>query len=87
MVIGVDIYHDSAGKKQSICGFVASMNRNCTRWFSRCRVQPVSQELVDGLKICLVSALTKFHEVSLVICCHFHCRNYKRFYLWSSKEL
>lgn len=64
MVVGIDIYHDSAGKRQSICGFVASMNRNCTRWFSRCTLQPVSQEIVDGLKICLVSALTKFHEVN-----------------------
>lgn len=64
MIVGVDIYHDSAGKKQSVCGFVASMNRNCTRWFSRCRIHPVSQELVDGLKICMVSALTKFHEVN-----------------------
>ncbi|XP_052772354.1 piwi-like protein 1 [Mya arenaria] len=64
MVVGIDIYHDSAAKKQSICGFVASMNKNCTRWFSRCKVQPVSQELVDGLKFCLVSALTKFHETN-----------------------
>ncbi|KAH3863467.1 hypothetical protein DPMN_026456, partial [Dreissena polymorpha] len=64
MVIGVDIYHDTAGKKQSICGFVASMNKNCTRWYSRCMIQPVSQELVDGLKVCLVSALTKYHETN-----------------------
>lgn len=65
MVIGIDIYHDSAGKKQSVCGFVASMNKLCTRWYSRCNVQPVSQELVDGLKICFTSALTKYHEVRL----------------------
>lgn len=64
MVIGVDIYHDAAGKKQSICGFVASMNRTCTRWYSKCMLQPVGQELVDLLKICFTSALQKYHQVS-----------------------
>ena len=63
MVVGIDIYHDAASKKQSICGFVASMNKNCTRWLSRCCVQSAGQELVDGLKFCLTEALTKYHQV------------------------
>lgn len=67
MVVGIDVYHDASSKKESICGFVASMNRHCTRWFSRCRMQPCNQELVDGLKICLISALTKYHEVNHVL--------------------
>lgn len=65
MVIGIDIYHDSAGKKQSICGFVASMNRTCTRWYNRCSIQSVSQELVDGLRLCFTCALKKYYEASL----------------------
>ena len=63
MIVGIDVYHDKSAKKQSIAGFVASTNQMCTRWYSRVCVQPVSQELIDGLKVCLVSAITKFHEV------------------------
>ena len=31
MVVGIDTYHDSVNKGQSVGGFVASMNRTCTK--------------------------------------------------------
>ncbi|KFQ91864.1 Piwi-like 1, partial [Nipponia nippon] len=57
MVVGIDCYHDTVSGKQSIAGFVASLNQTMTRWFSRCAVQGRGQELVDGLKACLQTAL------------------------------
>ena len=32
------------------------------RWYSRCCFQIAGQELIDGLKVCFVSALRKYHE-------------------------
>uniref|UniRef100_A0A8B9CLL1 Piwi like RNA-mediated gene silencing 1 n=1 Tax=Anser brachyrhynchus TaxID=132585 RepID=A0A8B9CLL1_9AVES len=57
MIVGIDCYHDTSAGKQSIAGFVASLNQTMTRWFSRCVVQTRGQELVDGLKACLQTAL------------------------------
>ncbi|KAM6246793.1 piwi-like protein 1 [Porphyrio hochstetteri] len=57
MIVGIDCYHDTVSGKQSIAGFVASLNQTMTRWFSRCAVQSRGQELVDGLKVCLQTAL------------------------------
>ncbi|ESO83925.1 hypothetical protein LOTGIDRAFT_210915 [Lottia gigantea] len=64
MIIGIDVYHDVAKGKRSIAGFVASMNKACTRYYSRCYFQGQNQEIIDGLKICLISALRKYHEVN-----------------------
>ncbi|NXP80195.1 PIWL1 protein, partial [Ramphastos sulfuratus] len=62
MIVGIDCYHDTCAGKQSIAGFVASMNQTMTRWFSRCAVQTRGQELVDGLKACLQTALREWFK-------------------------
>ncbi|XP_021267988.1 piwi-like protein 1 isoform X2 [Numida meleagris] len=62
MIVGIDCYHDSLCGKQSIAGFVASLNEIMTRWFSRCVVQSRGQELVDGLKACLQTALREWFK-------------------------
>ncbi|XP_078682113.1 piwi-like protein 1 isoform X3 [Branchiostoma floridae x Branchiostoma belcheri] len=64
MVVGIDCYHDSATKGQSIGGVIASMNNSLTRWYSRCTFQHSGQELIDGLKVCLQAALKKFYELN-----------------------
>ncbi|GFN78416.1 piwi protein [Plakobranchus ocellatus] len=61
MVVGIDSYHDATKGKQSVAGFVASMNRSCTRWYSNVCFQRPGQELVHGLQICLTAALRKYH--------------------------
>ena len=53
MVGGIDSYHDSAKKGRSVGAFVASMNKQCTRYYSRCMFQHSGQEMTDGLKTCL----------------------------------
>ncbi|XP_075119109.1 piwi-like protein 1 [Leptodactylus fuscus] len=62
IIIGIDCYHDTLQGKRSIAGFVASMNKNMTRWFSRCVVQDQRQEIVDGLKVCLQASLHAWYK-------------------------
>ncbi|XP_077164516.1 piwi-like protein 1 [Paroedura picta] len=62
MIVGIDCYHDTTSGRRSIAGFVASLNRGITRWYSRCVVQDRGQELVDGLKVCLQAALRTWYN-------------------------
>ncbi|KAM9320660.1 piwi-like protein 1 [Gastrophryne carolinensis] len=62
MVVGIDIYHDTLAGRRSIAGFIASMNKGMTRWFSRCVVQDQKQEIVDGLKICMQASLHAWYK-------------------------
>lgn len=64
MVIGIDVYHDASRGGRSVGGFVASMNKSLTRWYSRVCFQSPGQELIDGLKMALTSSLKKFHTVN-----------------------
>nr|XP_020644546.1 piwi-like protein 1 [Pogona vitticeps]XP_020644547.1 piwi-like protein 1 [Pogona vitticeps]XP_020644548.1 piwi-like protein 1 [Pogona vitticeps] len=61
MIVGIDCYHDTTTGRKSIAGFVASKYQGMTRWYSRCVLQDVGQELVDGLKVCLQAALRTWH--------------------------
>ncbi|XP_038061502.1 piwi-like protein 1 [Patiria miniata] len=64
MVVGIDVYHDPAKGGRSIGAFVASTNKLFTRWYSRVCFQTPQQELIDGLKLCLVASIKKYHEVN-----------------------
>ena len=61
MVAGIDSYHDSANKGRSVGAFVASMNKQCTRYYSRCMFQHNAQELTDGLKACFTGLPTIYY--------------------------
>ncbi|KAI0210741.1 Piwi-like protein 2 [Lamellibrachia satsuma] len=64
MVCGIDVFHDIAKERRSIGGFVASLNKTCTRWYSRVSYQMPGQELIDCLKVCFTASLRKYHEVN-----------------------
>lgn len=66
MVVGIDVYHDTIQPfaRRSITGFVASMNSHLTRWYSRVAIQGQQQEIIDGLKLCLLASIKKYHEVN-----------------------
>lgn len=64
MVCGMDVYHDASRKGSSVTGFVASLNQPLTRWYSKVCFQSPGQELVDGLKSSLISALKKYYDVN-----------------------
>jgi len=65
MVIGLDVYHDSAQKGTSVCGFVASINDAITKYYSGVIFQRTGQELADGLRVRFQEAL---HKVSQCFC-------------------
>lgn len=64
MICGIDSYHDPRNKNNSVAGFVASVNNDVTRWFSKVSIQRAKQEFVDGLKVCLLSAVEKFRSIN-----------------------
>ncbi|XP_061449297.1 piwi-like protein 2 isoform X3 [Rhineura floridana] len=64
MVIGMDVYHDPSRGKRSVVGFVASISHTLTKWYSRVVFQMPHQEIADSLKVCLVGALQKYHDVN-----------------------
>lgn len=63
MVVGIDTYHDSASKRRSAVGFVASINKNLTKYYSRSFLQDQNEELAKGLN----SALTGTPDLFLVV--------------------
>ncbi|XP_022105120.1 piwi-like protein 1 [Acanthaster planci] len=64
MVIGIDSYHDSSTKGRSVGGFVATMNDDLTRYYSRCSFQHSGQELIDGLKVCMQAAIRTYVDIN-----------------------
>lgn len=64
MVIGYDTYHDSSQKGRSAGGFVASLNKNLTQWYSRVAFHNTHQELSDALKVHITVALKRYSEVN-----------------------
>ena len=53
MVVGMDVYHDPARKKESVLGAVASVNSTMSKWVSVSEFQRPGQELVDVMMTCL----------------------------------
>ena len=64
MVVGIDVYHQKEKKYKSIAGFVSSLNKEQTRWYSKVCFQMVGQELVDQMKIAFTNSLKKYQEVN-----------------------
>lgn len=64
MVVGVDVHHDTSKTRQSVMGFVASLNSSLTRWYSRVTFQTPTEELICGFRVCMLAALQKYYEVN-----------------------
>ena len=62
MVIGVDVCHDTLKGGRSVVGFVASINDNFTRYYSRVKFQASRQEVVDGIQTCITGALRRYFK-------------------------
>jgi aubergine-like protein len=60
MVIGVDTYHDGARKGESVGAFVASMNDNLTRYYSRVSYHHNRDELSSMMAANLSQALDEY---------------------------
>lgn len=64
MIIGVDTFHSADKKSPSVAAFVASMNGNYTKWFSRAVIQDRKEEMMNGLAQSLRFALKEYRRVS-----------------------
>lgn len=62
MICGVDTYHDTKKKDNSVGAFVASLDQTYTQWYSRAVIQMQKEELVNGLSQSLVSALNVYKQ-------------------------
>ncbi|GFT86538.1 piwi-like protein Siwi [Nephila pilipes] len=66
MIIGYDTYHDSSRRGRSAGAFVASMNQNFTRWYSRVTFHSAGgwEELSNYVNVNLTQALKKYKEIN-----------------------
>ncbi|KAI4495423.1 hypothetical protein M0802_008637 [Mischocyttarus mexicanus] len=64
MVCGIDVYHPGKGegKRASVAGFVASMDKLLTSWHSKICLHKSRQEIIDLLQICFISAIDEYKK-------------------------
>ncbi|XP_030846820.1 seawi isoform X1 [Strongylocentrotus purpuratus] len=64
MIIGIDSYHDSLTKGRSVLGFVASMNKSQTSFFSSCAFQHAQGEFGANLSTLMNNALKRYYQIN-----------------------
>mmetsp|Transcript_8287 Transcript_8287/g.8161 ORF Transcript_8287/g.8161 Transcript_8287/m.8161 type:complete len:110 (+) Transcript_8287:1557-1886(+) len=65
MVIGIDVFHDTVSKAQSILGFVASLNEEFTQYFNTIKKQDhIGQEIAGSVSVCFNEAINSYKENS-----------------------
>jgi aubergine len=63
MVVGMDVYHDTVNKKESILAFSASLNPEFTKYYSTIRKQSkIGEEISNAAEGCFHEALVTFFE-------------------------
>ena len=63
MVVGMDVFHDTVNKKESVLGFSASLNPEFTRYYSTIRKQSkIGEEISASVDGCFKEALVAFFE-------------------------
>lgn len=64
MIVGLDAYHDSLHKGQSVGAMVATLNRQCTRYFCKTEMHESKIETMRNFTVLLTGALKKYVEVN-----------------------
>ena len=67
MFVGVDSHHDPKRQRNSVLAMVASLNTQCTQYYSRIVSQKPHQESADPLRPVFTQALATFFEVCLIV--------------------
>lgn len=62
MLCGMDTYHDTTRKADSVAAFVSSINGTFTKWFSQAVVQRCKEELGNGLCFAMKASLIAYRE-------------------------
>uniref|UniRef100_A0A1A9X3J3 Piwi domain-containing protein n=1 Tax=Glossina brevipalpis TaxID=37001 RepID=A0A1A9X3J3_9MUSC len=66
MICGIDVYRETTTKAISVAAFVASLDNNCTKWYSKAIIQNEKAEILNGLCCCLISALNAYQSENKV---------------------
>lgn len=61
MIIGIDSYHDSVNKGESVGALVATLNKECTRYYSMTEYHSRGNDALNGLTTLLAGILIHFH--------------------------
>lgn len=64
IIFGVDVFHHPTRKNLSVIGIVASLNVQCTTWYSQSFFQDKHEEITNTLRTGISNALKKFYEVN-----------------------
>lgn len=64
MVVGYDVCRDTANKKKSFGGMVASLDRQMTRYYNFAAEHQMEEELADNFSAFLVLACKNYHKVN-----------------------
>lgn len=67
MIAGIDTYHDPKQKSNSVSAFVASLNGEYTRWYSRACIQSKKEEFMNGLCASLEKSLRVYQKLNAVL--------------------
>lgn len=67
MIAGIDTYHDPKQKSNSVSAFVASLNGEYTRWYSRACIQSKKEEFMNGLCASLEKSLRAYQKLNGVL--------------------
>ena len=63
-VIGLDTYHDSANKNQSVGAMLATLNKECTRYYCKTEYHDAKAEIMQSLSVLVAGALRRYHAVN-----------------------
>lgn len=65
MIVGIDVYHEKNKQMSSVVGFVASMDRTFTEWYSVAGMQKSThQELMKSIQDAFHKVVSQFKKVS-----------------------
>jgi len=65
MIVGIDVYHEKDKQMSSVVGFVASMDKTFTEWYSVAAMQrSTHQELMKSMQDAFHKVVTQFKAVS-----------------------
>ncbi|RWS28421.1 piwi-like protein 1 [Leptotrombidium deliense] len=64
MIVGFDTYHDSARRNYSYGGFVCTLNRNLTRWYSRVTLHKDREEMSSHFAVNLTNGLKQYFQLN-----------------------
>jgi len=68
MIVGIDVYHEKGKQMSSVVGFVASMDKTFTEWYSVAAMQrSTHQELMKSVQDAFHKVVVQFKAVGF--CC------------------